>query len=84
MIRKRTPVACLGGCYAPVAVEDPRALLAFFAAVLCPPTATALGELACVLFPLAALVVSALTDATSGVVFPAQIAHYNTGPVLHV
>lgn len=67
-----------------MAVEDPRALLALFAAVLCPPAATALGELARVLFPLAALVVSALTDAASGVVFPAQVAHDNTGPVLHV
>lgn len=56
---------------APVAVENPGALLAFFAAVLGPPAPTALGELAGVFFPLAALVVRALSDAASRVVFPA-------------
>ena len=77
-------VACLGSRYTPVAMEYPRALLALFAAVLCPATAAALGKLACVLFPAAALVVSALSDAASGVVFPAEVAHNNACPVLHV
>ena len=65
-------------------MEDPRALLAFLAAVLGAPATTALGELARVLLPAAALVVCTLSDPSTRVVFPAKVAHNNAGPVLHV
>ena len=68
----------------PVAVEDPGALLALFAAVLGASASPALGELPCVFFPPPTLVVGTLPDATTGVVFSAQVAHNHAGPVLHV
>ena len=37
-----------------------------------------------VLFPLSALVISTLTNASPCVVLPAQVPHNNPGPVLHV
>ena len=68
-------------CYAPEAVAAPGAFLALFGAVLRATTAAALCELPCVFFPLAALPVSTLSDATAGVVFPAEVAHDYTCPV---
>lgn len=68
-------------CYAPEAVAAPGAFLAFFGAVFCATAAAALCELPCVFFPLAALPVSTLSDATAGVVFPAEVAHDYTCPV---
>lgn len=69
---------------APVAVERPRTLLAFLAAVLGASASAAFGELASVFFPLAALVVGTLADAASRVVLPAQVPHDDASPVLHV
>jgi hypothetical protein len=56
---------------APVAMVDPRGLLAVFAAILGAAAATAFGELALELFPLAALVIRALTDAASRLILAA-------------
>ena len=56
---------------APEAVAAPRALLTLFAAVFRPSAAPALGELANVFFPFAALPVCALSNAASTLVFPA-------------
>jgi hypothetical protein len=50
--------------HAPVAVENPRAFLALFAAVLGTSAAAALSKLARVLFPPTALVVCTLSDAS--------------------
>ena len=72
------------GRYAPVPMVAPGALLALLAAVLSPATPSALGELAGVLFPFAALPVGALADAAAAVVFAAKVAHHDAGPVLHV
>lgn len=65
-------------------VVHPCVFLAVLAAILCPPAAPALGELASEFFPLTALEVRALPDATSGIVFPTEIPHDNAGPVLHI
>lgn len=78
------PIVLLLRSDAPMPMEDPRRLLALFAAVFRTPTASALSKLSRVLFPLAALVVRALSDATSRVIFPTEIAHDDTGPVLHI
>lgn len=84
----RTVVQCADGLLsrrdAPVTVERPSTFLALLAAILGTATSTALGKLAGVLLPLAALVVSALSDAPSGVVLAAEVPHHNTGPILHV
>jgi len=45
----------------PVAVENPGALLAFFAAILRPSASSALGELSCEFLPLPTLVVCTLS-----------------------
>jgi hypothetical protein len=68
----------------PVAVVNPRSLLTVFAAVLGTAAATAFGELALELLPFATLVVSALTNTTSRLVFAAEVSHDHTGPVLHI
>jgi hypothetical protein len=68
-------------CYTPEAVAAPGAFLALFGAVLCATAATALCELPCVFFPLAALPVSTLSDATARVVFPAEVTHDYACPV---
>ena len=68
-------------CYAPEAVAAPGAFWALFGAVLCATAAAALCELPCVLFPLAALPVSTLSNATARVVFPAEVAHDYACPV---
>lgn len=70
--------------YTPEAMAAPGALLAFFRAVLGAATAAAFGELASILLPLATLPVSALADATAGVVLTAEIAHHHAGPVAHL
>jgi hypothetical protein len=72
------------GSNTPVAVVNPGAFLALFAAVFGPSAAAAFGKLACKLFPAAALVVGALPDASTGVILPAEVTHNNTRPVLHV
>lgn len=69
---------------APMAMVNPCALLAFFAAVLCTAASSTLGKLPCELLPLAALVVCTLPDPPSGVVLAAQVTHNHTSPVLHV
>src|ERR1700760_1094224 len=69
---------------APMSMVQPSALLALFAAILGSPATSALGKLSCELFPLAALVVRALSDTSAGVVFAAEISHDYSGPVLHV
>ena len=65
-------------------MENPSALLAFLAAVLRPSAPSALGELPRELFPFPALVVGAVSDSASAVVFPAEVTHYYASPVLHV
>jgi hypothetical protein len=70
--------------YAPEAMGTPCAFLAFFAAVLRPPASSALSELASILFPFAALPICALPNATSALVFAAQISHHDASPVLHI
>lgn len=72
------------GCDAPITVKGPGTLLAILAAVLGPPAPTALGKLAGELLPLPALVVGALPDAATRIVFPTEVPHDDTGPVLHV
>jgi hypothetical protein len=72
------------GSHAPVAVENPRALLALFAAVLGTSAAAALSKLARVLFPATTLVVRTLPDASTRVVLSAKVAHNHACPVLHV
>lgn len=52
-------------------VKDPSTFLAFFAAVFRASAAPTLGELPGVFFPFPALVVCALADPASAVVFPA-------------
>lgn len=69
---------------APVSVASPGSLLALFAAVLSPSTAATFRELTSVFFPLAALPEGTLSDPTTAVVFPAQVAHNDASPVLHV
>lgn len=71
-------------CYTPEAVAAPGTFLALFGAVLCATAAAALCELPCVLFPLAALPVGALSDAAARVVFPTEVAHDYACPVRHV
>lgn len=65
-------------------MERPCALLALFAAILSTPASPALGELAGVLFPFAALVVCALPDTASCIIFAAEVSHNHAGPVLHI
>lgn len=64
-------LSSLRRCNTPVAVKGPRTLLAVLAAVLRPPTPSALGKLPCIFLPLPTLVVCALTDAASRIVFAA-------------
>ena len=86
----RVPLAAAGFAiaglrsHAPEAVAAPSALLTLFAAIFRPPASAAFRELPGVLFPLAALPVGALPDAASALVFPAEVAHYDASPVLHV
>ena len=68
-------------CYAPEAVAAPSTFLALFGAVLCTAAAATFCELPCELFPFAALPVCALSDATTRVVFPAEVAHDYASPV---
>lgn len=68
----------------PVPMVNPRALLTFFTAVLCPPAPSAFGKLPGVFLPFAALIIRALPNATTSVVFAAQVPHDNSSPVLHV
>ena len=68
----------------PMPVEYPCILLAFLAAIFGAATTPTLGELARTLFPSAALIVCALSNATSGVVLSAKIPHDYAGPVLHI
>lgn len=65
-------------------VEGPCTLLTIFTAVFCPSTTPTLSELPRVFLPFPTLVVCALTDAASRVVFAAQIPHNDTCPILHV
>lgn len=67
-----------------MAMENPGALLALFAAVFGPSAAAALSKLARELFPTTALVVCALPDASARVVFSAKVAHNDACLVLHV
>ena len=76
--------ASLAGSDAPMSMKHPSTLLAFFAAVFGPPAATTFGKLPGVFLPSPALIVGALADASTRIVFAAKIAHNNTGPVLHV
>ena len=69
---------------APMTVEGPSTLLAFFAAVFGAATSTTLSKLASVLLPLAALIVSTLSNASSSVILSTQISHDDTRPVLHI
>lgn len=69
---------------APVPVENPGVLLTFLAAILGAAAPTTLGKLSCPLLPSTALIVRALTNTTTGIIFPAQIPHHDTRPVLHV
>ena len=69
---------------APMTVIRPGALLTLLAAVLCSAAPAALSKLPREFFPFTTLVVSTLPDAAAGVVLPAEIAHYNSGPVLHI
>ena len=62
----------------------PGALLALFAAVLCPAAPTALSELPGELFPLTTLVISALSNPAPGIVLAAEVTHDDAGPVLHI
>ncbi|KAI6766240.1 hypothetical protein HG530_007310 [Fusarium avenaceum] len=65
-------------------MESPCTLLALFAAVFGSSASATLGKLTSVLFPLAALVVSTLADASTGIVLAAEISHDHTSPVLHI
>ena len=68
-------------CYTPEAMAAPSTFLALFGAVFCTTAATAFCELPCKFFPLAALPVSTLSDATTRIVFPAKVAHDYASPV---
>jgi hypothetical protein len=65
-------------------MESPSTFLTLFAAVFSSAASAALSKLPCELFPFAALIVRALSDATSGVIFAAEIPHHYTSPVLHI
>jgi hypothetical protein len=65
-------------------MESPCTLLALFAAVFGSSASATLGKLTSVLFPLTALVVGTLTDASTGVVLAAEISHDHASPVLHI
>jgi hypothetical protein len=65
-------------------MESPCTLLALFAAVFGSSASATLGKLTSVLFPFAALIVSTLADASTGVVLAAEISHNHTSPVLHI
>lgn len=69
---------------APESVAAPCTFLALFTAVLGPPASSALGELASVLLPFAALPVCTLPDTTSAVILSAEVSHNDASPVLHV
>ena len=68
-------------CYTPETVAAPSTFLALFGAIFRTTAATAFCELPGELFPLAALPVSTLADATARVVFPAKVAHDYSRPV---
>jgi hypothetical protein len=65
-------------------MEGPRALLAFLTAIFGPPTPTALGKLAGEFFPFATLVVGTLPYTSSRIVFPTEVPHDDSCPVLHI
>ena len=65
-------------------VIDPCTLLTLFAAIFRATTTPTLGKLAGELLPFAAFIISTLSNAAFRVVFPAQVAHHHTRPVLHV
>jgi hypothetical protein len=65
-------------------VENPGTLLAFLAAIFCPPTSAAFGKLPGEFFPFSALIVCTLSDPATAIVLAAQITHDNSGPVLHI
>jgi hypothetical protein len=67
-----------------MSMEDPSTLLTLFAAVFRPTTPPAFGELSGILFPLATFVIGTLPYTASAVVFAAEIAHDDAGPVLHL
>lgn len=67
-----------------MAVECPRTLLALLAAIFGSAASAALSKLPRELFPFTTLVISTLSNATSCVVFAAEVAHYNPRPVLHI
>jgi len=67
-----------------VPVVDPRTLLTLLAAIFRTTATATFGELSRVFLPFATFVIGTLSDASLGVVFPAQIPHDNACPVLHV
>jgi hypothetical protein len=72
------------GSHAPEAMAAPCPFLALFAAVFRPPASSTFGELASKLLPLSALPICALSDASSILVFAAQVSHHDASPVLHI
>lgn len=60
-----------GGSNTPMPMKHPRTLLAVLTTILCPPTSPALRKLPGELFPLAALPVRTLPDASAGIIFAA-------------
>ena len=74
----------LRGRHTPMTMEGPSALLALLAAIFGATAAATFRKLACVLLPLAALVVSTLSNSSTGIIFAAKISHHNACPVLHI
>jgi len=78
-------LSSLGICLdTPVSVVHPCHLLALLAAVFRSPASSTFCKFTGVLLPLAALIVSALSNATPVVVLAAKITHDHSGPVLHI
>jgi len=71
-------------CMTPVPVVDPRTLLALLAAIFGTTTAATFCKLSCELLPFPTFVIGALSYTSLRVIFPAQIPHDNTRPVLHI
>jgi hypothetical protein len=69
---------------APVSMEYPCTLLALLAAVFRSTAPPALCELSLELLPPPALIVGTLPNATARIVFPAQVPHHDTCPILHI
>lgn len=74
----------LGSSNAPMAMEDPRTLLALLAAIFRPPASSTLGKLPCKFFPFPTLVISTLPYPSTRIILPAQVPHHNASPVLHI